>query len=60
MAKINQQTIVITVSELLKDTDQNNLLMTPEMVASIEAVVQQLAEEGAMGKVLVEIQHTEA
>ena len=56
MAKLNQQTIVITVSEMLKDTDSEHVLMTAEMLSSIEAVVQQLAEESAQGRVLVEVQ----
>lgn len=57
MAKINQQTLVITVSQLLKDGDSNSpTIMTAEMIDSIEAAIQQLAEESTQGHILVEIQ----
>lgn len=56
MAKLNQQSIVITVSELLRDGDQQGVLLSPEMTAQLEAVVEQLVGEGTTGKVVVEIQ----
>jgi len=56
MAKLNQQSIVITVSELLRDGDQQKVLLSPEMTAQLEAVVEQLVGEGTTGKVVVEIQ----
>lgn len=56
MAKLNQQTIVITISELVRDSDPQHVLLTPETIGSLEAVVQQLVSEGTSGQVLVEIQ----
>lgn len=56
MAKLNQQSIVITVSELVRDSDEPHVLLSPEMVAQLEAVVEQLVGEGTTNKVVVEIQ----
>lgn len=56
MAKINTSTIVIQVSEMLRDNDSEHVLLTPEMIASLEAVVQQLTSEATDRPVIVEIQ----
>lgn len=56
MAKLNQQTLVITVSQLLRDDTDASPLMSSDMVASIEAVIQQLAEDATQSQVLVEVQ----
>jgi hypothetical protein len=56
MAKINSTSLVITVSEMVRDTDTAHVLLTPEMVAQLEAVVQQLASESAGSAVIVEVQ----
>ena len=56
MAKINSTSLVITVSEMVRDTDQAHVLLTPEMIAQLEAVVQQLASEAAGSSVIVEVQ----
>jgi hypothetical protein len=56
MAKINSTSLVITVSEMVRDTDQAHVLLTPEMIAQLEAVVQQLASEAAGTSVIVEVQ----
>lgn len=52
MAKINEQTLVITVSQLVKNDADAAPLLSPEVVAQLEAVVAELAGAGAM----VEIQ----
>ena len=54
MAKINEQTLVITVSQLVKnDADADAApLLSADVVAQLEAVVAELAGAGAM----VEIQ----
>lgn len=52
MAKINSQTLVITVSQLVKDSDPTSPLLSEEVVAQLEAVVAELAGSGT----LVEIQ----
>lgn len=56
MAKINSTSLVITVSEMVRDTDTAHVLLTPEMVVQLEAVVQQLASEAAGSAVIVEVQ----
>lgn len=52
MAKLQEEVLVIKVSKLLKDSDVESAILTAETVASLEAVVQELA--GA--NTLVEIQ----
>jgi hypothetical protein len=56
MAKINSTSLVITVSEMVRDSDVEHVLLTPEMIAQLEAVVQQLASEAAGSAVIVEVQ----
>lgn len=51
MAKINEQTLVITVSQLVKDSANLQPLLSADVVAQLEAVVAELAGAG----VLVEI-----
>jgi hypothetical protein len=52
MAKMQTETLVITVTKLLRDTDTEAQVLTDDTVASLEAVVSELAGAGA----LVEIQ----
>jgi translation initiation factor IF-2 len=52
MAKMQTETVVITVTKLLKDSDTESVILADDTVASLEAVVQELAGAGA----LVEIQ----
>jgi hypothetical protein len=56
MAKINSTSLVITVSEMVRDADTAHVLLTPEMIAQLEAVVQQLASEASGSAVIVEVQ----
>lgn len=52
MSKINQSTLVVTVSELLKNADDPQDLLNEEVQAQLEAIIQEL-----VGKhVLVEIE----
>ena len=48
MAKINEQTLVITVSQLVKDYAPTNVLLSEEIVAQLEAVVTELAGAGTL------------
>ena len=48
MAKINEQTLVITVSQLVKDDAPINALLSEEVVAQLEAVVAELAGAGTL------------
>ena len=52
MAKLQEEVIVIKVSKLLKDNETGTVILNADTVASLEAVVQELA--GA--NTLVEIQ----
>jgi hypothetical protein len=56
MAKINSTSLVLTVSEMVRDADTAHVLLTPEMIAQLEAVVQQLASEASGSSVIVEVQ----
>jgi len=48
MAKINEQTLVITVSQLVKDDTPAHILLDAEVVAQLEAVVSELAGAGTL------------
>ena len=52
MAKINQQNLVITLSNLVKDTDPESVILSQDAVDLLEAVIAELAGAG----VIVEIQ----
>ena len=52
MAKINEQTLVITLSQLVKNDADSAPLLSVEVIAQLEAVVAELAGAGTM----VEIQ----
>lgn len=52
MAKIQSETIVITFSKLTKDNETASQITNEELVASLEAVAQELAGAG----VVVEVQ----
>ena len=48
MAKINEQTLIITVSQLIKDDAPVAELLSADVVAQLEAVVGELAGAGAL------------
>jgi hypothetical protein len=48
MAKINEQTLVITVSQLVKNDCPTTELLNAEVVAQLEAVVAELAGAGTL------------
>jgi hypothetical protein len=48
MAKINEQTLVITVSQLVKDDSPAQVLLDADVVAQLEAVVAELAGAGTL------------
>ena len=52
MAKLIEQTLVITVSKLTRNSDENaSLPLTPENLAEIASVVEALAGEGTIVEV---------
>jgi len=48
MAKINEQTLVITVSQLVKDDAPTQELLSADVVGELEAVVAELAGTGTL------------
>lgn len=54
MAKIQEEIIVVKVSKLLKDADSETAIMSPDAVASLEAVIQELAGTNALVEMSIE------
>lgn len=48
MAKIQEEIIVVKVSKLLRDTEPSTPIMGADAVASLEAVIQELAGANAL------------
>jgi hypothetical protein len=48
MAKIQEEIIVVKVSKLLRDTEPGTPIMGTDAVASLEAVIQELAGANAL------------
>jgi hypothetical protein len=48
MAKINEQTLVVTVSQLVRDDVPTTDLLSAEVVAQLEVVVAELAGAGTL------------
>jgi hypothetical protein len=48
MAKINEQTLIITVSQLVRDDAPVQDLLSTDVVAQLEAVVAELAGTGTL------------
>ena len=57
MAKLNEDMVVIKVSELLKDTDEQRKIMNPDIVSTIEAAVQELVGAGKLVEIIQEENH---
>ncbi len=55
MAKINAQTLTITVSQLIKDSASNTALITDDSVSQIEAVIAALIAESSKDPVVIEV-----
>jgi hypothetical protein len=48
MAKINEQTLIITVSQLMRDDSPTQELLSADVVTQLEAVVAELAGAGTL------------
>ena len=57
MAKLNEDMVVIKVSELLKDTDEQRKIMNPDIVNTIEAAVQELVGPGKLVEIIQDERH---
>jgi len=52
MAKLLEQTFVVTVSKLARNiSDHDQLLLTPEQVAEIAIVIETLAGDGIIAEI---------
>ena len=54
MAKIQEEIIVVKVSKLLKDTESSTPIMGADAVASLEAVIQELAGANTLVELAVD------
>ena len=52
MAKLNEQVLVIKVSELLKDSQPANTILSTEIIGQLEQVIAQLAGAGKVVEIL--------
>jgi translation initiation factor IF-2 len=53
MAKLHEETVVITVSKLLKNDEEADVVLTADTIVSLEAVVQELAGAGSLVEITV-------
>ena len=54
MAKLNEDMVVIKVSELLKDNDDTRKILDQDRVNTIEAAVQELVGAGKLVEIIQE------
>jgi hypothetical protein len=54
MAKLNEQMLVIKVSELLKDNQQANEILSKDILVQLEAVIAELAGPGKVVEIIQE------
>ena len=54
MAKLNEEMIVIKVSELLRDSDEVTKILDDDMVTNLEAVIQEIAGAGKLVEIIRE------
>ena len=54
MAKMNEDMVIIKVSELLKDSDKGRKILNHEIVSTIEGAVQELVGTGKLVEIIQE------
>jgi hypothetical protein len=54
MAKLNEETVVIKISKLLRDSETPTQMLDVEMTANLEAVIQELAGPDKLVEVIKE------
>lgn len=54
MAKLNEEMLVIKISELLRDTEAQKQILDDDMCTNLEAVIQELAGAGKLVEILKE------
>tara|TARA_R110000782_G_C14814245_1_gene413122 strand:- start:3164 stop:3331 length:168 start_codon:yes stop_codon:yes gene_type:complete len=55
MAKLNEQMLVIKVSELLKDSQEATPPLDPEVLSQLEAVISELAGAGKVVELIQDV-----
>ena len=53
MSQHQEEAMVIKVSKLLRDGDAKETILTSELVASIEEVIQELVGEGSLVEIII-------
>lgn len=53
MARLHEEIIVVKVSKLLKDSDNDPVILDNDTITSIEAVIQELAGAGTLVEINV-------
>jgi len=48
MAKIHEEVVVIKLSKLIRDSDAGNEIATPDIVAALQSVAEELAGAGVV------------
>jgi hypothetical protein len=48
MAKIHEEVVVIKLSKLVRDTDAGSEIATPDIVAALQSVAEELAGAGVV------------
>ena len=48
MAKIHEEIVVIKLSKLVKDSDAGDTIATPDIVAALQSVAEELAGAGVV------------
>ena len=54
MAKLNEEMLVIKISELLRDSDEQRPILDDDMCSNLEAVIQELAGAGKLVEIIKE------
>lgn len=54
MAQLNEEMIVIKVSELLKDSDTPAKILDQELISNLEAVISELVGAGKLVEIIQE------
>ena len=54
MAKLTEEMLVIKISELLRDSDDQRPILDDDMCSNLEAVIQELAGAGKLVEIIKE------
>jgi hypothetical protein len=60
MAKLHEEVVVLKISRLLRDGEQQDVILNDDMQEALGIMAEQLLGEAAGGKFLIEVQALEA